>query len=67
LSYSDLIIKVIVLGDNTKIYAGEYIVGTSMGLQVPTGPILLGHVIDPLGNLLSEEVSPPSPAVETED
>ncbi|MFA7286633.1 MAG: F0F1 ATP synthase subunit alpha [Patescibacteria group bacterium] len=43
------VIGVVVLGESTKLSAGDTVVGSGEVLSVPTGPALVGRVVDPLG------------------
>jgi len=45
-------VDILVLGDDRAIKAGMIVVGTSSGLRVPVSKKLLGHVINPLGEVI---------------
>lgn len=45
-------VDILVLGDDRAIKAGMIVVGTSSGLRIPVSRRLLGHVINPLGEVI---------------
>lgn len=46
------LVETVVLGDYTKVKRGDQATSTATKLMVPTGPKLLGRVVDPLGRPL---------------
>ncbi|MEW6277600.1 MAG: F0F1 ATP synthase subunit alpha [Candidatus Eremiobacterota bacterium] len=51
-------VGLILLDDSQGVRAGERVVGTGHGLQVPVGTTLLGRVVDPLGRPLDGAPAP---------
>lgn len=45
-------VGVVVLGDDTDIFPGDFVCRNFVLMNVPTGDHLLGRVVDPLGNII---------------
>ncbi len=43
-------VKIVIMGDDHSVSEGDIVKRTNKIAQVPTGPALLGRVVDPLGN-----------------
>lgn len=67
-------VGVVVLGDDTDIFPGDFVCRNFVLMNVPTGDHLLGRVVDPLGNPIdglgefdiSDNLSSSEPAVNAE-
>jgi F-type H+-transporting ATPase subunit alpha len=55
-------VKVVILGDSTKIREGMTVTATGSILSIPVGDELIGRVVDPLGNVIDG-----GPAVHTKE
>src|ERR1700678_2148851 len=49
-------VSIVVLGDDSEIFPGDFVCRNYVLMNVPTGDYLLGRVVDPLGNFLDFDV-----------
>jgi F-type H+/Na+-transporting ATPase subunit alpha len=49
-------VSIVVLGDDSEIFPGDFVCRNYVLMNVPTGDYLLGRVVDPLGNFLDSDL-----------